>query len=96
LLTPGTISVAVDRLEEGRLVKRQTTDDRRVLLPELSVSLGKFTLRKMRRRGVDVRLGARAVRVTDRHVLLESGEILAGGTIICTIGTQPNSQRTSG
>jgi len=61
------------------------------LLPELSVRLGEFTLRKMRRRGVDVRLGARAVRVTDRHVLLESGETLAGGTVICTIGTQPNS-----
>jgi NADH:ubiquinone reductase (H+-translocating) len=28
------------------------------LLPELSVKLGEFTLRKMRRRGVDVRLGA--------------------------------------
>jgi NADH dehydrogenase len=61
------------------------------LLPELSVRLGEFTLRKMRRGGVDVRLGARAVRVTDRHLLLESGEILAGGTVICTIGTQPNS-----
>jgi NADH dehydrogenase len=61
------------------------------LLPELSVRLGEFTLRKMRHRGIDVRLGARAARVTDRHVLLESGEILAGGTVISTIGTQPNS-----
>jgi len=61
------------------------------LLPELSASLGEFTLRKMRARGVDVRLNARAVRVTDRDVHLESGEILAGGTVICTIGTQPNT-----
>jgi len=38
-----------------------------------------------------VRLGTRAVCVTDRHVELESGEIIAGGTVICTIGTQPNS-----
>jgi NADH dehydrogenase len=60
------------------------------LLPELSASLGAFTLRKMRRRGVDVRLNARAVRVTDRAVLLESGEILSAGTVICTIGTRPN------
>src|ERR1700716_2579483 len=29
-LTPGSISVAVDRLEKKRLVKRQTTNDRRV------------------------------------------------------------------
>ncbi len=61
------------------------------LLPELSASLGAFTLRKMRRRGVDVRLEARAVRVTDRAVQLESGELVSAGTVICTIGTQPNA-----
>jgi NADH dehydrogenase len=61
------------------------------LLPELSASLGAFTLRKMRRRGVDVRLNARAVRVTDRAVQLESGELVSAGTVICTIGTEPNA-----
>ena len=61
------------------------------LLPELSESLGRFTLRKMRGRGIDVRLLARAVRLTDRDVHLESGEIFPGGTVICTIGSQPNS-----
>ena len=45
----------------------------------------------MRSRRIDVRLNARAVRVTDRDVHLESGEIIQGGTVICTIGTQPNS-----
>jgi NADH:ubiquinone reductase (H+-translocating) len=82
-----------------RYYKRIRREDLRIvllhsgerLLPELSVKLGEFTLRKMRRYGVDVRLGARAARVTDRHVQLDSGEILAGGTVICTIGTQPNS-----
>ena len=34
-LTPGSISVAVDRLEKKALVKRKTTDDRRVRLVEL-------------------------------------------------------------
>jgi NADH:ubiquinone reductase (H+-translocating) len=74
--------------EELRIVLLHSGDR---LLPELSASLGEFTLRKMRARGVDVRLNARAVRVTDRDVHLESGEILAGGTVICTIGTQPNT-----
>jgi NADH:quinone reductase (non-electrogenic) len=60
------------------------------LLPELPPDLGAFTLRKMRGRGIDVRLNARAVLVTDRGVHLESGEIIAGGTVVCTIGTQPN------
>src|SRR4029077_12475730 len=68
--------------EELRIVLLHSGDR---LLPELSASLGEFTLRKMRARGVDVRLNARAVRVTDRDVHLESGEILAGGTVISTI-----------
>ena len=76
------------RREELRIVLLHSGDR---LLPELSASLGEFTLRKMRSGGVDVRLGTRAVCVTDRHVQLESGEILVGGTVICTIGTQPNS-----
>ena len=36
-LTPGSISVAIDRLEKKKLVKRRTTDDRRVRLVELTV-----------------------------------------------------------
>jgi NADH dehydrogenase len=60
------------------------------LLPELSASLGAFTLRKMRKRGVQVHLNTRAVLVTDRGVHLGSGEIIAGGTVVCTIGTQTN------
>jgi MarR family 2-MHQ and catechol resistance regulon transcriptional repressor len=35
-LTPGSISVAVDRLEQAALVKRKNTDDRRVRLVELT------------------------------------------------------------
>jgi MarR family 2-MHQ and catechol resistance regulon transcriptional repressor len=35
-LTPGAISVAVDRLAEKELVKRKYTDDRRVRLVELT------------------------------------------------------------
>jgi NADH:ubiquinone reductase (H+-translocating) len=81
-----------------RYYKRIRRDDLRIvllhsgdrLLPELSASLGKFTERKMRGRGIEVRLLARAVRVTDRDVQLDSGESIAGGTVVCTIGTQPN------
>src|SRR5216684_9087255 len=35
-LTPGSISIAVDRLESKALVKRRNTDDRRVRLVELT------------------------------------------------------------
>jgi len=61
------------------------------LLPELSASLGEFAGRKMRMHGLDVRLEARASRIDDRAVTLASGEIIPAGTVICTIGTQPNS-----
>ena len=75
------------RPEDLRVVLLHSGDR---LLPELSRRLGEFTLRKMRGRGIDVRLGARAERVTGRDVRLESGEIISGGTVICTIGTRPN------
>src|SRR5205807_8395657 len=52
------------------------------LLQALSPSLGRFNLRQLMKRGVDVRLNARAVRVTDRDVHLESGELISGGTVI--------------
>ena len=61
------------------------------LLPELSVSLGEFAGRKMRMHGLDVRLEARAARLDDRAVILASGEIIPAGTVVCTIGTMPNS-----
>lgn len=73
--------------EDLRVVLLQGGDR---LLPELPAALGCFTLRKMRGRRVDVRLSTRAVQVTDFGVRLESGEVIAGGTVISTIGTQPN------
>jgi NADH dehydrogenase len=73
--------------EDLRIVLLHGTDR---LLPDLSPHLGAFTLRKMLSRRIDVRLNARAVRVTARDVHLETGEIIQGGTVICTIGTQPN------
>ena len=75
------------RPEDIRLVVLHSGDR---LLPELSPSLGAFTFRKMRARDVDVRLNARAVRVTDRGVHLDDGRFIEGGTVIWTIGTQPN------
>jgi len=61
------------------------------LLPELSHRLGAFTLRKMRARGVDVRLNTPVVRVTEKEVGLASGETISAGTVVCTVGTQPNA-----
>ena len=47
-LTPGSISVAVDRLEKKTLVTRKNTDDRRVRLVELT-SKGRTVITKISR-----------------------------------------------
>lgn len=95
-----TAGVLTDFLRASlRYYPRIKRDDIRVvllhgqnrLLPELSASLGEFAGRKMRMHGVDVRLQARAARVDDRAVTLADGEIIPAGTVICTIGTAPNS-----
>src|SRR6267378_1857631 len=44
-LTPGSISVAIDRLEKKALVKRKNTDDRRVRRVELTAK-GRVLIRK--------------------------------------------------
>ena len=75
------------RREDLRVVLLHSQDR---LLPELSAKLGEFAGRKMSMRGIEVRLNARATRIDDRAVTLGDGEIIAAGTVICTIGTMPN------
>ena len=67
------------------------------LLPELSERLAHAAHRSLAARGVDVRIGARANGVSDKGVLLAGGEFVPAATVICTIGTRPNSlvDRTS-
>jgi NADH dehydrogenase len=60
------------------------------LLPELPPSLGEFTRTAMMANGIDVRLNARAALVDEHGVTLADGEKLAGGTVVCTIGTATN------
>jgi NADH dehydrogenase len=60
------------------------------LLPELSPRLGAAALVSLRARGVVVRLDTRAVRITAQGVVLADGELVAGQTVISTIGIAPN------
>ena len=61
------------------------------LLPEMSPALAEAALRSLRRRGVEVQLGARARAIHERGVALDDGRSLAAQTVISTIGTRPNS-----
>ena len=61
------------------------------LLPELPAKLGAAALVSLTRRGVAVRLGARAAAIAPRSVELSGGPVLEARNVICTIGTRPNA-----
>lgn len=60
------------------------------LLPELPAPLGVAAARSLRQRGVDVRLGDKAVQIDEHSVTLADGRVLPSRTVVCTIGTRPN------
>ncbi len=60
------------------------------LLPELPASLGQAAAASLRGRGVDLRVDARAREVRADGVVLDDGRVVAGTTVVCTIGTRPN------
>lgn len=60
------------------------------LLPEMPEALGVMAAQRMADRGINIRLGARASRISAEGVVLQDGEFLSGSTVISTIGTKPN------
>jgi NADH dehydrogenase len=59
------------------------------LLPELHhESLSKFTLQKLRKNGIKVRLDTTAKKADSIAVHLASGERIETGMIVCTVGTE--------
>jgi len=59
------------------------------LLPELNhQSLSGFTLRKLRKNQIEVRLKTAAEKATSAAVQLTSGERIETGMIVCTVGTE--------
>jgi NADH dehydrogenase len=57
------------------------------LLAELPPSLSAFTLKKMSRAGIDIRLNSLAAEITERGVRLKDRQEIAARTVVCTIGT---------
>src|SRR6516225_2940473 len=60
------------------------------ILPELDERLGQWTLRALRRRGVDVRLHTRLASAALGAVLLDDGTELAAGTLVWAAGVRPS------
>ena len=60
------------------------------ILPEVGPSLSSYALRKLRERGVEVRLGTRIAGCDDGGVHLSNGETLPSDTLVWTAGVSPN------
>lgn len=60
------------------------------ILPEMPESLAAFALKKLRERGVEVRLQSRIAAATPREAILKSGERIATRTLVTTVGNSPN------
>ena len=60
------------------------------ILPELDERLGQWTLRALRRRGVDVRLRTRLASAAHGMVLLDDGTEMAAGTLVWAAGVRPS------
>src|SRR5260221_380438 len=69
-LTPGSISVAVDRLEDKDLVKRKNTDDRRVRLVELTPKGRALITKTFREHAAVMEEVARVLSTEERLTLL--------------------------
>jgi MarR family 2-MHQ and catechol resistance regulon transcriptional repressor len=69
-LTPGSISVAVDRLEKKALVKRKNTEDRRVRLVELTAKGRALITKTFREHAAAMEQAAGVLSKEERLILL--------------------------
>src|ERR1700730_777509 len=81
-LTPGSISVAVDRLEKKALVKRKNTDDRRVRLVELTAKGRVLITKTFREHATAMEEAAGVLSKEERLILLRLLKKLGEGRAI--------------
>ena len=60
------------------------------ILPDLDLALGQWTIRTLRRRGIQVRLGTKLVSAKGGHIVLDDGTALDAGTLVWTVGGTAN------
>ncbi len=60
------------------------------ILPEVSEDLGRYTVRELEKRGIEVKLLTRVESLVDGSVLLSDGERFAAETVVWTAGVRAN------
>ena len=78
--------------EQARIILLQSGNS---LLANLPSELGRYTIRKLTRLGVEVRLHSKVSRVMPTAVRLASGELLDSATVIWTAGLEASHPTTS-
>ena len=60
------------------------------ILPEVGEDMGRYTVRELQGRGIEVRLQTRLETAVDRHVVLSDGTELDTNTLVWTAGVKPH------
>jgi NADH dehydrogenase len=60
------------------------------ILPEVSEDMGRYTVRELERRDIEVRLNTRLNSAVDNHIVLSDGEEFDADTLVWTAGVKPN------
>jgi NADH:ubiquinone reductase (H+-translocating) len=60
------------------------------ILPEVGEDMGRYTVRELQGRGIEVRLETRLESAVDRHVVLSDGTELDTNTLVWTAGVKPH------
>ncbi|MEP6666285.1 MAG: NAD(P)/FAD-dependent oxidoreductase, partial [Nocardioidaceae bacterium] len=70
-----------------RFVLVEATDR---ILPEVGPDMGRYTIERLTRRGIEVRLNTRLESCADRHIVLSDGEQFDADTVVWTAGVKAN------
>jgi NADH dehydrogenase len=58
------------------------------ILPEVGEDMGRYTVKRLRERGIDVRLGTKLESAKDHHIVLSDGEEFDADTLVWTAGVK--------
>jgi len=58
------------------------------ILPEVGVDMGRYTVERLRERGIDVKLGTKLESAKDHHIVLSDGDAFDADTLVWTAGVK--------
>ncbi|MBA2774979.1 MAG: NAD(P)/FAD-dependent oxidoreductase [Nocardioidaceae bacterium] len=65
------------------------------ILPEVGPDMGRYTVKRLRERGIEVRLNTRLESATNHHIVLSDGDEFDADTLVWTAGVKANPMLAS-